>query len=81
MTTFDKWLDTYIEEARIDPEEVFTVEGPSGENYIPVGVLIEHIKMAPAKEQKAIQHGIVRLDFANANVRDYLRHLAQAIAI
>lgn len=77
---FDKWLDTFIDEKALDTEEVFTVEGPSGPNYIPLGVVIEHIKIAPAHEQQAIKDMLVKIDFCNGDVLDFFRHLAGAIA-
>jgi hypothetical protein len=79
--TFNKWLDTFNEEKNIDLEQIIVVEGPSGPNMIPVEALIEAIKAAPAHEQAGIKKQIVRLDFLNADIMGYYRHLAQAIAL
>jgi hypothetical protein len=79
--TFTRWLDTFLAEKGIDLEHAFTVDGPSGENYIPVACLVREIKGAPFREQQAIKAMIIRIDFKNGNVLDYFRHLAQAIAI
>lgn len=79
--TFTKWLDTFVSEKGFDLEQIFTVEGKSGANFIPLACVLDAIKAAPASEQAAIKTMIVRLDFRNANVCDYFRHLAQAIAI
>jgi hypothetical protein len=79
-TAFGRWFDTLISEKGIDLEEVLTVEGPSGANWIPVGVLAGIIKTAPAHEQAGIKSMLVRIDFANGNVRHYLTHLAKAVA-
>jgi hypothetical protein len=78
--TFDKWLDTFISEKGIDLEETFTVEGPSGENIIPYGVIVEHMKIAGPAEQAKLKDKIVYLDFKNADIKDFFRHLGQAIA-
>jgi hypothetical protein len=78
---FEKWIDTLVEEKGYDREQVFQVEGKSGTNFIPLGVVVDTIKIAPLKEREAIKDVIVRLDFVNADVADYFRHLAQAIAI
>lgn len=79
--SFSKWLDTFLEEKEIDMEEVLTVKGKAwGTNYIPVGVVVRAMKMAPKHEQDAIKTMLVKIDFANAPVRPYLAHLAQAIA-
>ena len=78
---FEQWIDTLVEEKEMDPEQILEVEGPSGLNQIPLGVVIEAIKTAPAHEQKAIKEVVVWLDFLNADIVRYFRHLAQAIAI
>jgi hypothetical protein len=77
--SFNKWLDTFIEEKGIDLEDTFEVEGPSGTNVIPYGVVIEHMKIASPQEQAKIKNMLVRLDFKNADIKNYLRHLGQAI--
>lgn len=77
---FNRWLDTFLEEKSIDLDEVFEVEGPSGPNHMPYRVVTATIKVAPRHEQNAIKTMLVKIDFANADVRRYLRHLGQAIA-
>jgi hypothetical protein len=62
-TAFTNWLNTFIEEKGIDTEEILEVEGKSGTNFIPVSVLLEHIKIAPTKEQQEIKTIIVKIDF------------------
>lgn len=79
--TFDKWIDTFVSEKGIDPEQVLTAEGPSGANSIPVQCLIDLMKQAPRHEQTAIKTTIVKIDFRNGDVLDYFRHLAKAVAI
>lgn len=79
-TRFGSWLDTFLSEKGIDTEERFEVEGRSGTNSIPVGCLVEAIKAAPKHEQDGIKAMIVRIDFANGDVRRYLAHLCKAIA-
>ena len=82
MTTFKKWLNTFIDEKGIDREHIIEAEGPVyGTNMIPVQVLITHMENAPTHEQKAIKSMIVKIDFHNADVMDYFKHLSQAIAI
>jgi hypothetical protein len=77
---FNTWLDTFISEKGIDTEKTFDIEGPSGLNVIPVGVIIEHMKITSPKEQAAIKNMIVKIDFHNGDVLDFFKHLAQAIA-
>jgi hypothetical protein len=77
---FTRWLDTLISEKGFDPEHTFTVEGPSGPNWIPLGCVVEAIRQAPKSEQAAIKANLVRLDFRNADLLRYFEHLAKAIA-
>lgn len=79
--SFNKWIDTLIEEKGFDTDKIIEVEGASGTNYIPLECLIDAIKTAPAHERQAIKTMIVRLDFLNQDIMGYFRHLAQAIAI
>lgn len=81
MSTFSRWLNTFISEKGLDLEHTFEVEGPEwGLNLIPLGVVVEHIHIAPSREQAAIKDMIVRIDFHNGNVLDYFQHLAKALA-
>lgn len=78
---FAKWLDTFLSEKGIDAEETLDVEGPSGLNVIPVGCVVEAMKVAPEHEQAGIKSMLVRIDFKNGSVTHYLAHLAKAIAV
>lgn len=78
---FNKWLDVFIAEKRLDLETIIEAKGPSGMNYIPLANLLGAIKAAPRVEQKAIQMMIIRIDFKNGDVMDYFKHLAKAIAL
>lgn len=77
------WIDTFVDEKGYDPEELFEVEGPSGTtNIIPLAVVVEAIKNAPKSEQNVIRVTIAQLDFVNpAAPKDYLKHLAQGLAL
>ncbi len=77
---FDVWLDTFVEEKGYDTEQIFEVEGDSGTNYIPLGCVLEAMKHAPKHEQNTIKNKVVQLDFHNADVLDFFKHLAKAIA-
>jgi hypothetical protein len=79
---FAKYIEVFLSEKGIESEELMEVEGPSGRlNMIPVGCLVEAMKSAPAHEQAGIKKMLVLIDFKNGNVRHYLKHLAQAIAL
>jgi hypothetical protein len=78
--TFSKWIDTFLSEKGIEQDQPFTVEGPSGSNFMAVEHVVSAMKSAPMHEQRAIKDMFVRIDFANACPMGYIKHLAQAIA-
>ena len=78
---FNTWLDTFIEEKRIDPEQILEVEGASGTNMIPIKCLVKRIKAASSVDRKYIQRALINLDFANAPIVPFFKHLAEAVAI
>ena len=82
MTTFNTWLNTFIEEKNIDTDITLEVEGGVfGTNFIPVKVVIDEIKRANKEEQQQIKNTLVKIDFLNGDVLHFLQHLAKALAI
>ena len=79
--TFSAWIDTFTKEKGIDTERNLTVEGPSGMNIIPVGVVIEAMKAAPKGERDGIKKMLILIDFKNGDPLHFIRHLAKAIAL
>lgn len=79
--TFKQWLNTFISEKNINRSQHLEVEGEWGTNIIPLDALLEAICNAPKHERDQIKKTIIFLDFKNADVLHYFRHLAQAIAI
>lgn len=75
------YLKNLIDEKGYDREQMLVVDGPSGENYIPLAIVEDAILGAPKHEQKGIRNVLVKIDFMNGDCLDYFRHLAQAIAI
>ncbi len=73
---FNKWLDTFVSEKGLNTEEVFEVEGPSGYHLIPLGVVIEHMKITTREEQNKIKDMLVKIDCTNGDVVDFFRWLA-----
>lgn len=85
MDTFTKHTKRYLtmlieEKAGIEMETPIEVEGASGLNMMSVGVVVEHILIASHREQEAIRRMLVKIDFNNASVLDYFKHLAKALA-
>ena len=79
--TFQNWIKTFLAEKGISSDAIVEANGPSGVNYIPVGVLVGLMLQAPKHEQQGIKSMMVRIDFANKPVMPYLAHLAQAVAV
>ena len=79
--SFNKWIDTLIEEKGINTEQIIEIEGDWGSNMIPVGVVIEHMKITTPEEQSKIKSMLVKIDFCNGDILDLIKHLAKAIAI
>ena len=79
--TYNKWLDTLVNEKGIDREEAIIIEGKSGVNFMTVETVLEAIKATGTQEQKAIKNTLVLIDFKNGDIVHYFRHLAQALAI
>ena len=75
------WIDRFVSEKELDTDHVFEVEGESGLNFIPLAVVIEHVKITAKQEQAQIKNVLVKIDFANGDVVPYFEHLAKAIAI
>lgn len=79
--SFVSWIDTLVDEKEYDLEHRFEVDGPSGVNSIPLGTVIERCKQTTTDEQAQIKAALVQLDFRGADLLDYFRHLAGALAI
>ena len=78
--SFNKWLDTFIEEKGIDLDETFEIVENNNTHIFEIGNVIENIKIAPPSEQAQIKDMIVKIDFYNGDVIDYFKHLAKALA-
>lgn len=78
--TFDKWLDTFIEEKGIDIHNVVEVKTEQNTHFFEIGNIIENIKATTQEEQEQIKDMIVKIDFHNGDVVDYFTHLAKALA-
>ena len=74
------YLNTLITEKGLDREIILEVEGQSGLNIMPLGVVFDNISATSKEEQIAIKNILVKIDFQNGNIMDFFKHLAQAIA-
>ncbi|ASR87153.1 hypothetical protein J4T94_gp063 [Mycobacterium phage Krypton555] len=84
MAAFANWLDTYLDEKGIEPEDhLFSCDTPGKfwtTHMVPMPVVVLAAKSVSAAEQLVIKNTLVRLDFLNQDPLPYFRHLAQAIA-
>lgn len=71
MSSFLKWLDTFIEEKKLE-SVLFTIEYNNNVHFIESDFVLELIK---------IKNMLVKLDFYNANIYNYLEHLAKGYII
>jgi hypothetical protein len=80
MSDFNEWIDTFLAEKQIDLEQNLYVEGASGLNIIPVGVVVCAMKEASSTEQAGIQNTLTVIDFKNGDPLHFVKHIAQALA-
>lgn len=78
---FAQWLDTFVQEKNLDTEHIFEVEGDGGANYIPLGCVIEQIKVFSDALQANVKRNIVKIDFANGDVLHFFEHIAKRMAL
>lgn len=74
------WIETLIEEKGLNINTTMEIEGQSGLNIIPLGVVVEHILIAPLSQQKQIKNTLVKIDFHNGDIMHFFNYLAKAIA-
>lgn len=78
-SSFTEWLDTYLEESQL-PYASWDITGPDGTPHmIDSDVVIEAIKSAGPGEQAQIKDKMVQIDFANGDMNDFFKHLAEAL--
>lgn len=74
-----KYLKTFFEEKQL-PDASWELTSDDGTaHFIGNDVVLEHIASASVVEQNKIADVIRRIDFANGDVNDFLKHLAGAL--
>lgn len=74
-----RYLETFFKEKNLPCIEWEIVDDDGMSHFISNVIVMEHIETAPVAEQEAIATVIRKIDFANGDVNDYLRHLAGAL--
>ena len=79
--TFNNWLDTFITEKDLDLDHTFEVEGDGGLNLIPLGAVVDMMQAWPTDLQAKAKAMLVKIDFVNGDVVDFLKYIAAKMAI
>tara|TARA_R100000655_G_scaffold10227_1_gene24826 strand:+ start:231 stop:476 length:246 start_codon:yes stop_codon:yes gene_type:complete len=75
------FFETFFLEKNLT-DEVYTVISNNGTpNIIPSTVVIEAVKRTKGEEAKKIETILRKIDFLNGDVHDFLKHLAQGLAL
>ncbi len=78
---FVSWFERFLGEKNL-PFVSWDIPGEDGTPHmIDSDVVIEAIKGASSNEQAQIKDMIVKLDFGNADINDYFKHLAKALVL
>lgn len=74
---FNVWFDTFVSEKNL-LFAVFQVEHNNEIHLIDSDLVIGLVKNSSTDEKKTIKNALVYLDFKNADINDYFKHLATA---
>lgn len=70
------WLTTFFEEKNLD-DRLYEIEHDGNTHLMPSSRVISIIRdEASPREQRMIMDTLVKIDFHNGDVHDYLKHLA-----
>ena len=78
---FEKWLDTFIEEKRLNLDEVIEVNDGENLHIFDLRRIVDELKVCPKFIRDKVKRAIVRLDFCNAPIMPYFEHLAKSLVI
>lgn len=79
MMTNKTWFDRFFDEKGIDRDDTFEIKSEDNVHIVEYGYVINCIKQTGSNEKAKIKDMLVRIDFVNGDVKNYLRHLAQAL--
>ena len=76
----NNFFTTFFNEKNLD-FQYYSVESANGTtNLIPSTVVIDAIKHTKGQEAAHIKNTLIKIDFFNGDIHNYLQHLAQALA-
>lgn len=70
----------FFDEKDIDPDQTFELDLGDEWHLMTYGVVIEAIKQTRGSEADQIADMLRRIDYANGDVRHFLRHLGMGLA-
>lgn len=79
QTPFEKWLNTFIEEKEIDISEEFKSTKDGISQIFTYREVLDNFKMTSEREQQEIKEKIIEIDFYNADVKEFIRHMSKAL--
>lgn len=80
---FKKWFTTFIEEKGFDLDD--DVPNLKEDDFygevmgLTIEAVIEFCSQLPTSQQKSIKDTLVKIDFKNGNVMDFITHLANGM--
>ncbi len=80
MQTTAQYFNAFFDEKDIDPDEAFEFEQGDEWHYMSYGVVIEAIKQTREVEANNIANMLRKIDFANGDVKHFLRHMGRGLA-
>ncbi|WP_304683103.1 hypothetical protein [uncultured Clostridium sp.] len=79
QTLFEKWLNTFIEEKDIDILEEFKSTKDGISKIFTYEEVLNNFKMTSEREQQEIKEKMIKIDFYNADVKEFIRHMSRAL--
>lgn len=80
VNAFTKWLDLFLEEKEFDTSKFITLS--NGVDYtisIQYANVIDYLKECDDEVQKAIKTALVKIDFFNGSISEFLKSIAKEI--
>ena len=77
--TFERWLDTFIDEKRLNRNHIFKIEFEGTIHLMKFKALIESIIALPEKHQNKIKDKLGAINVRNGDYIHYLNYVAEAL--
>ena len=77
---FNKWLDTFLTEKDVNLDGTFEFNNENGFNLMTYAVVVEYVKNTTKENQVKVKNTLVKIDFLNGDVLDFLKFLGKGIA-